>query len=497
MLDLAAADRLELSMDHATLLEERRGIPPEIAAQVGIVSHGKAIGFQYRRNGALRFTKFRGPDKKFWIEPSGVKLFLWNLDCCQHLISTGGTLVINEGEIDSASCIAAGFPCSVSVPNGAPQERGSGDVIPGEDTRFSYLWDEHGRLIPELGNAGKIILATDSDGPGQNLAAELALRLGPDRCFLAQYPKDCKDANEVLVKHGLEALRSALQTAIALVPDKLVDWDQLPPRTKADGLGTGWRTLDPHLKLTFPELIVVTGKPGAGKSRWALAWVMNLARLHGVRSSYVSLEDSADRLKRHTISYARAWEGSDVTDSHGEITTPIPNGEAAQWLKHHMRFISPSVGEEDTRDLEWLKRIIWEAACRHDCKIIVLDPWNELEHMWDRRGVGVDEYINQALRELKRLGRRYGITIVIIAHPDKAGGRNETIEEMTLYSISGGAAWKNKADGGIIIAQETNSEGSTGNSIVKIDKRKDWDTMGIPGTVVLKFDSARGLYSSL
>lgn len=497
MLDLAAADRLELSQDHATLLEERRKIPAEIAAQLGIVSQGKAIGFQYRHRGVLRFTKFRGPDKKFWISPVGVKLCLWNLDSLQHLRSTGGTLVLTEGEIDCASVVAAGYTCAASVPNGAPAKRGEGDVIPSTDSQFAYLWDEEGRLIPELGDAARIILATDADGPGQNLAGELALRLGPDRCLTVRYPAGCKDANDVLIKHGPDVLKDVLDQALPLVPDKLVSWSELPSLEQKRGLTTGWRDLDKHLLLTFPELIIITGKPGSGKSRWVMAWVLNLSRIHGVKVAFVGLEDSANRAKRHSMLYAKTWADQELSDPEtGEVIIPIHSGHEQDWLDGHTKFMSPAVTEEDTRDLEWLKQIIWEAACRHDCKIIVIDPWNELEHMW-ARGSNESDYINAALRDLKRWCRRYSIALVIVAHPDKAGGRNESIEEMSLYSISGGAAWKNKADGGIIVGKEMNSEGETGNTIIKCDKRKDWDTMGSPGTVVLGFDSVRGIYTSI
>lgn len=478
-------------------LWERRRLSPATIAALPITARSNALGFHYRNSrGALKFTKWRGPNKKFWIEPAGERLLLWNLGCCTHLNSTGGTLVITEGEFDAASVIEAGFPCAVSVPNGAQAAAQTGDIIPSQDSAYAYLWNGD-RLIPELEAAQKIIIASDGDAPGRALAAELALRLGIERCFLAHYPPGTKDASDVLVKHGPEALHAMLQGASAIIPDKLVRWSELPAHEPPRGLASGWRDLDRHLLLTFPELVVVTGKPGSGKSRWALSWVLNLARLHGVRWTYVSLEDASNRMRRHTELYARTWSGASLMDDHtGELRTPIPKGGERDWLDAHANFQSPSVTEDDTRDLEWLKRIIWEAACRHDCKIIVLDPWNELEHMWDRRGMTVDEYITGALRDLKRLARRYGVTIVIIAHPDKNAGRNETVEEMSLYSISGGAAWKNKADGGIIVAQEQGTDGPTGNTIIKIDKRKDWDTMGTPGFVVLGFDVLRGIYVS-
>jgi twinkle protein len=495
---LLATDRLRLDLQHAMALEERRGLPCEITAQLGIVSRGKEIGFQYlTADGRLSWTKWRGSEKQFYIEPKGVKLIPWNLPGCHVSASVTNSLIITEGEIDAASCVAAGFPASISVPNGAPNLRNIQETIdPLQDHAFSYLWTEHGKLLPELAFPSKIILAGDNDGPGLALIGELATRLGVDRCYMPIWPEGCKDASDVLQKFDAQKLRECLLAAIPLVPDKLVKWSELPATEQIQGIKSGWGSLDAHLLLTFPELVIVTGKPGSGKSRWTLAWVMNLARIHRVKFTYVSLEDSHHRLRRHALEYAKHWEGKERTSQQtGEIDVPIEAGKSVPWLDHYCRFVAPSASDEDTRDLEWVRTIIWEAACRHDCKILVLDPWNELEHLW-AKGSSEVEYINAALRDLKRMGRRYGITLIILAHPDKNAGLNQDVDDMSLYSINGGAPWNNKADCGIIIGREIVSGGETGNTVVKICKRKDQDVMGILGKVTLKFNAKTGQYTS-
>lgn len=489
----AEPEPLSLSEFHATHLKTKRKISAETARKLGVVSRGQSIAFETRHNGVLLYRKFRAPPKKYWIEPGAERLCLWNVDCCRDLRRSGGTLIITEGEFDALALSELGYPCVVSVPNGAPSRAGEGDIQPEHDKLFAYLWDDDFKLIPELGEAQRIILATDSDEPGRILASELAVRLGIDRCHVVQYPPDCKDANDVLVKHGAQVLKDCINGALALVPDSLVSWSELPDREEQLALTTGWIDLDPHLKLTFPELVVVTGKPGSGKSRFTLAWVQNLARIHGVRAAYLALEDSANRIKRHALAYARSFAETDVMCPATGMVTRIGAGNEIAWLDEHLRLIGPAVTNEDVRGLPWLFEIIREAACKHFCKILVVDPWNEIEHMW-ARGANESEYIGQALRDLKRLGRRYGITIIIVAHPDKSAGRLEGVDDMTLYSISGGAHWKNKADGGIIVAQEMGEKGATGNTVIKVDKRKDWDVMGKPTTdkhVLLGFEDGR------
>ena len=56
----------------------------------------------------------------------------------------------------------------------------------------------------EMFNRIKIIyIATDQDTKGIELKSELIRRLGPERCYVVSF-KDCKDANEYLLKYGDE-----------------------------------------------------------------------------------------------------------------------------------------------------------------------------------------------------------------------------------------------------------------------------------------------------
>lgn len=114
--------------------------------------------------------------------------------------------------------------------------------------------------------------------------------------------------------------------------------------------------------------------------------------------------------------------------------------------------ISPSedLNEEQDFDLAWLKAVIEEAATRHGCRWILIDPWNEVEHLWGRQDTETI-YLNRALRELKRLGRRFQICIIIVAHPTKEGGKAESVREARLYDINGDSAWNNKADLGVVV----------------------------------------------
>jgi twinkle protein len=488
-----------LSDEHSELLSSRRGLSPETALALGIVSRDSKIGFRYRKtDGTFVFTKWRGPNKSFFIEPAGVALQFWNLQSLEPLsrpkrtsatsisVTIGSpTIIITEGEFDAAAFVQAGYKYVVSVPNGAPAKRGEGDIDPRYDRQFSYLWDALG-LIPELRGETRIILAVDADEPGSVLRDELATRLGPDRCYAVDYPGDCKDASDVLVKHGAEALKDVIAKRFPLVPDKLVCIDDIPVRKRDDIYQSGWSVLDNHLRLVPPELAVVTGTPGSGKSQWTMNWLLNISRVYGVRGAIVALEDDVERIRRDLYNYAQYWKG--YVTMHGEVFEPT------EWLRQHVLVMPPSESESDKRDLDWLKGTMEEAATRHSCRWFMIDPWNEVEHMF-AKGQNETDYLSTAIRDCRRLTRRFNMATVIVAHPDKWAGRNESIDDMTLYSIAGGAVWKNRADHGIVVAREKSDTGTyTGDTIIKIDKVRDQTMMGMPGSVTLAFDPVKRMY---
>ena len=110
-----------------------------------------------------------------------LNLYFYNADC----LKKAEEIIIVEGEIDALTFIQAGYENTISVPNGA----GNIDFL---DTCIDLFAD-----------IKKIYIATDQDTRGINLKSELIRRLGPERCYVVSF-KDCKDANEYLLKYGPE-----------------------------------------------------------------------------------------------------------------------------------------------------------------------------------------------------------------------------------------------------------------------------------------------------
>ncbi len=133
-------------------------------------------------------------------------------------------IIIVEGEMDKLALEEAGFTNVVSVPDGAPSKVREGSLpSPEEDKKYSYLWNC--RRVLDM--ASRVVLATDSDPPGQALAEELARRLGRERCWRVRWPgadpmappgaapasNHRKDANEVLMLDGRHVLKQCIEDA--------------------------------------------------------------------------------------------------------------------------------------------------------------------------------------------------------------------------------------------------------------------------------------------
>lgn len=480
-------ERLTLTVAHSKMLEDERAIPCEIAAEMGVVSRGPHMAFEFRKNGVCQYRQIkrrvRNDDgtmgKTFHIEPSGAALFFWNDDCLNEELPAADTpLIITEGVEDALSWLAAGAQFVVSVPNGTPETPGEGDIIPTEDQRFAYLWVD-GQLDPRLNRFRRIVLSTDNDKPGRVLRDELAIRLGRPRCWYLDYPPGCKDANDVLRldrAKGVDMLIDMLDAARPIVPSRLVSFDEIP-ETRRMSYSSGWRDLDPNLMIVRPELMVITGPPGHGKSQFALNVAANLADGFGWRGSIIQFEDDVERNRNDLRRYWLAKHKGDGPHSDDDAQ------EATAWMRRHFRTISPSEEIDDTIfDLQWLRSLIEEAVVRHGHRWILIDPWNEIDHAF-AKGQTEAQYLNDALRGLKRLARRYQILLMIVAHPDKEGGREMSIERWSLYNMAGGAVWNNKADHGVVLLRPNDDP----ITYIKIAKSKSHALMGKPGIARLRF----------
>jgi len=121
-----------------------------------------------------------------------------------------------------------------------------------------------------------------------------------------------------------------------------------------------------------------------------------------------------------------------------------------KWINNHLHFLYPNSG---TFSVETILKKARAAVFRYGINGLILDPWNELEH--EMGNMTEAQYLSRELSKLRQFSRRNGVHIWVIAHPrnlqkDKSG----KYQPPTLYEISGGAHWRNKADNGVCVFRE-------------------------------------------
>ena len=269
----------QLSEKAATWFADR-GIDPETAVNCGVYttkhdSGGDVIVFAYKEHGEVVNAKFRGQGKRFWQSKDGKQTF-WNFDTLLDPSLRGenpARLVICEGEMDALTGIECGFPLTVSVPSGAPSRPSEGDIDPETDSKFRFLWN----CWDELKDVREIVVAVDNDEPGKVLGNELVRRLGVDRCYFVECPDDCKDLNDVLLRHGKSGVEQAINEAKPYPIKGLYRLADFPDLPRPQTYSTGWRWLDEYLRVWLGSLVLVTGIPGHGKTTFVSALVLNVA----------------------------------------------------------------------------------------------------------------------------------------------------------------------------------------------------------------------------
>ncbi len=472
-----------------------RGITPEVLA-ANRVGYGMAwmpgpnaevtcIQLPYIKGGNVVNVKYRDGKKNFRQAKDAEKC-LYRFDEIASRASADRVLYITEGEMDALSLCVCGINTATSVPDGAPSPE-----TKQYEKKFSFL-ESAESLISAY---GKVVLCVDNDLPGQLLEKELSRRIGVEKCWRVVYPEGCKDINDVLVKHDIEAVSSVLAAAVPMpveglfsVADLAGDVELLYTDGLRPGVSTGWPALD-HLYTVRPgEMTIVTGIPGSGKSNWLDALLVNLRLDHDWPFAIFSPENWP--LERHVANLLEKIVRRPFSERYSttERMTPQQVRDGMDFMDGFFNFIMPP---EDSMSLDSILQKARAAIFRHGCKGVVIDPWNEIEH---NRGDKISEtdYTSLALTKIRRFARMNSVHVWLVAHPTKLQKAKDTGEYPvpTMYDISGSAHWRNKADNGICVHRPDYENDITEVYIQKIRFRE----IGKIGKVDLKYSRDCGLY---
>lgn len=450
---------------------EARGISVALAEKFGLdttMIDGKAwLSVPYVERGRTVNHKYRLiSEKRHRMDPDA-RLILWNHDCL--LEDSDKPIVICEGEWDALVAISLGWR-AVSVPNGAS----------GGEGELSYLWEARDLL----NRAKSFILATDSDEAGLKLRTNLVAHLGADRCSFVDYGADAKDLNDVLRIYGKESVAEVLNRAKPFPIKGLYTIDDFPERAGLTVWPTGIEPLNdvgeyskPALSVVTGTLTVLTGHANMGKSTLVDGVVASLIK-RGIPVTLASFETDVKPILVDGLRLAMLGIGAHEL-SHADTS------EVDAVIRSNLHIISQSVDEDEEMNVEYFLDLCRASVLRHGVRVVILDPWNELEHKM-RPHEPETVYIGRALRAIKRFAKVHDVAFWIVAHPTKPF--EGKVRMPRLLDISGSANWANKADFGL--SYHRTDDNLADLCVTKV--RKGYP--GRRGNVKVRFDYSRSAF---
>ena len=432
------------------------------------VVDGEVVNIKYRFMGY-------GEEKR-WSQSKGGSQVLYNRDCLKDETLKDAPLIITEGEMDCIAALQAGFPKCVSVPGGAPNDRGS--------KKYPFIDEAWGLLRA----CNEIIIASDSDENGCNLRDDLIERFGKPRCKVVTYPhkakgtnERCKDLNEVLQLYGEDGVRQTINRAKPVSIGGMVQFADIPDApplnpTRVQGLGQDFAS---HISFCRRQVSVWTGRANMGKSAVMRHVMRQMTVEHGWRIGLAAFEDEIKQ----------TFAPDMVLLHKGAHPTPEDTRQAEDWLDQFFTFMIPE--DDNPPTVPWALEVAEACVRRNGCDVIVIDPWTEFDLELNGRVTEV-EVVKNYITAFTRFAKRFNVHVAIIAHPRKSGDYGGAKRMPDGYDISGAAHFVNKCHLGVTVQADQEVEGLTDIWVWKVKHKR---VMGKTGRFSLSFDSRTGRFS--
>ena len=389
------------------------------------------IQFNYFMGDQLINIKYRDGRKNFKLYKGAEKVF-YNIN---SIIGYEECIIV-EGEMDVLALHEAGIKNVISVPNGATLNSNNLDYL---DNCIDYFEDKT-----------KIILAVDADEPGQALKQEFIRRLGAEICYTVDFA-GCKDANDYLIEHDADMLRSAIHAA-KQVPLEGVSTlydiqDELKDFVKngfKPGFQVGLKNFDDIFSTYTGQFITVTGIPSSGKSDFVDQMCVGYNTNYGWKTAFASPENAPTYLHAHKL-MRKVWQDMPAPgDIDGEQWNKV-----ADHVNDNFYFI-----DMERYTLDHVLRKGAELVKRKGIKCLVIDPFNKVRDI-NCKTEDVNRYTMEYLTKIEMFAKKYDVLVFIVAHPTKMyKGSDGKMEEPTMYNIKGGGEWYDASYHGLLVHRD-------------------------------------------
>lgn len=301
----------------------------------------------------------------------------------------------------------------------------------------------------------------------------------------------CKDANEHLAQFGAESLGICIEQAEEIPLEGVFTAEELAGELRAlyengmsSGAETGWENFDKYCTLELQRLLLISGRPGDGKSEWLDELVMRLCLRHQWKVAYFSPENMP--IVYHHRKLIEKLTGFGFNPSVG-MTEELYQ-KSVQFLTENVCHILP--GDEDY-SIDTILQKARGLVVRKGIRILVIDPLNRIDQ---RLPPGQTElqYLSSLLNSLSRFATHYHCLVILVAHPRKMNRNPLTgvTPCVGMYDIFGSSDFYNKADFGIIVERDDQK----GLVTIHVEKVK-FKHLGTPGNATFVYNIVNGRYS--
>lgn len=463
---------------------ESRGISAEVAARYEITTQkdkDNILVFPfYDENGKLQFVKYRKTDfdkvkdkNKEWSE-ANCKPILFGMKQCTDF----SRLVVTEGQLDSLSVATAGIQNAVSVPNGA---KGF--------TWIPYCWDW-------ICKFDEIVVFGDFEKGSMTLLEEFKKRF-PNKIKHvreADY-RGCKDANEILKSYGAAAVKDAVENAEYEPINKVIELADVEDVDiyKLEKLSSTIKEADQLLYggIPFGGVVLITGKPGEGKSTFASQVLANA--LNEGYKTFAYSGELPNYLFKSWIDFQIAGPQHVIenTNQLGDVHRFISNSNRAlisEWYRGQAFLYDNRIVDGDEQ--EDIVATAEKTIMQHGVRVILIDNlMTALDLDADRNS---DKYEKQSrfMKRLVRLALKYNVLILLVAHKRK---NNVSLNEND--EVSGAGDITNLAT--LVFGYGKDRELNDGERRLTIAKNRLFGKVNTRGYVVMYDGRSKRIYGNL
>jgi len=382
---------------------EARGLDIELAVRMGwttVAQEGRLwLAIPFIRGGKIVTTQLRALDEKVFRFAAGNEVELWNCDVLRDTTLDHVPLIICEGACDGLAVMQSGFQRVIAVPGWS-------------DANFDAdRYEPFKRHEASIKRADQIVVAQHNDNAGAAMLKAIANFFHEARDIrYVRWQEGAGDANDQLKLGSERSVTQCINAAIALDPPGGVisGFSDAPPEPERLIWKMGLPAFDRLIACRSREVSLLTGVPSAGKTTFATFVCHHLVREHGLRIGMGLFETDMAEVMDQLMRLNGVFPGSNEDKRK----------ETLEFLDTHYRLFKMVDEEHETHGMAWLKQMVHRLCARDGCNMVVIDPWNELEHLLEPNET-MTQYINLALKRMREWADKFDAHIMIIAHPKK------------------------------------------------------------------------------